>query len=182
MTSVRKLAILAGISYLITHVTSVVALILYGPVLNDANFIFQTSADAENSVLGGAFLEVILVFAIVATAVTLYPVVKKQNEAVALGYVGLRTLEASMISVGIITLLAIVTLRGSQVGPLGIGTSPDDLRALGRALLAIHNWTFLVGPGFTSGVDTVLMAYLMFKSNLVPRFIPILGLIGGLRE
>src|SRR5437867_6184458 len=103
MASVRKLAILAGVFFLVTHVTSVAALIIYGPVLTDVNYIVSIGSGPENSVLIGAFLEIILAFAIVGTAVTLFPVVKKQDEAVGLGYVGLRTLEAGIISIGVIS-------------------------------------------------------------------------------
>jgi hypothetical protein len=169
----RKLAIAAGIFYLITHVTSVGALILYTPMLNDVNYIVGSSPDTN--VLLGAYFEVILAFAIVGTAVTLYPVVKRQREAVALGYVGLRTLEAGVIAVGVVSLLAVGTLRHAG----NAGADVTSLVTVGKALVAVHNWTFLVGPSLTSGANTVLMAYLMYRSRLVPRFIPLLGLVGG---
>lgn len=169
----RKLAIAAGACYLITHVTSVGALILYTPMLNNVNYIVGPGPDTR--VLVGAFFEVLLAFAIVGTAVTLFPIVRRQNGAVAMGYVGLRTLEAAIIAVGVVSLLAVVTLRQAGIA----GADPTALVTVGNALVAVHNWTFLVGPSFTSGVNTVLMAYLMYRSRLVPRFIPMLGLIGG---
>jgi hypothetical protein len=176
--SPRKTAIAAGVLYLITHVTSVGAVILYAPMLSNVNYIAGSGPDTR--VLVGAFLEVILTFAIVGTAVALYPVVKRWDEGVAFGYVGLRTLEAGIIAVGVISLLAVVTLRQDLVGTSGTaGTDTTSLVTAGRALVALHNRTFLVGPSFTSGTDTVLMAYLMFRSRLVPPFIPLLGLIGG---
>src|SRR5579872_775982 len=175
MTSPRKLAIAAGICYLTTHVTSVAALILYGPILNNVNYIIGSGPDTR--VLLGAFCEVILAFAIIGSAVALFPVVKRQNEAVALGYVGLRTLEAGIIAIDVASLLAVVTLRQQLAGAASSDTA--SLVALGRGLVALHNWTFLIGPSFTSGTNTVLIAYLMYTSRLVPRFIPVLGLIGG---
>ncbi len=175
VASPRKIAIAAGVFYLITHVTSVPALILYGPILNNARYIIGSGPDTR--VLLAAFLEVICAFGIVGTAVTLFPVVRRQNEGVALGYVGLRTLEAGIIAVGVVSLLAVVTLRQHLTGTAGTDTA--TLVTLGNALVAFHNWTFLLGPGFTSGVNTVLMAYLMYRSGLVPRFIPVLGLVGG---
>jgi Domain of unknown function (DUF4386) len=173
VASSRKIAIAAGAFYLISDVTSIVALILYGPILNNARYIVGSGSDIQ--VLLGAFFEVILAFAVVGTAVTLFPVVRRQNEGVALGYVGLRTLEAAIIVIGIISLLAVVTLRQAGIA----GTDQATLVTVGRALVAVHNWTFLIGPSFTSGANTVLMAYLMYRSGLVPRFIPVLGLIGG---
>ncbi|MFN8597825.1 MAG: DUF4386 domain-containing protein [Anaerolineae bacterium] len=173
--SPRKIAIATGVLFLITHVTSVGAVPLYGPILNEANYILGSGPDT--SVLLGVLFEVILALAIVGTAVALYPIVKGQNEGVALGYVGLRTLEAGIIAVGVIPLLTIVTLRQHSIGT--VNTDPATLVALGKALAEFHNWTFLVGPGLVCGTNTVLMAYLMYKSRLVPRFIPVLGLVGG---
>ena len=161
--------------YLITHVTSVGAAVLYGPILNNPGYIIGSGRDTP--VLLGAFFEVILALAVVGTADALFPVVKRWNEGVALGYVGLRTLEAGIIAVGVVPLLAAVTLRQDLTGMAG--TNTDALATLGNALVALHNWTLVLGPGFVCGTNTVLMAYLMYKSGLVPRSIPVLGLIGG---
>lgn len=171
----RKTAIAAGVCYLITHVTSIGSAALYSPILNNAGYVTGVGADVQ--VLVGAFLEVILALAIVGTSVALYPVARRHNEGVALGYVGLRTLEAAIIAVGIIPLLAVVTLRQNAAGAADADTAA--LVTLGNALVASHNWTFLLGPGLVCGTNTVLMAYLMYTSRLVPRFIPVLGLIGG---
>jgi Domain of unknown function (DUF4386) len=170
MTPSRGTAIVAGVLYLVTHVTSIAALVLYGPVRTDAGYV--TGAGPDTGVLLGALLEVVLALAIVGTAVTLFPVVKRYNEGVALGYVGLRTLEAAVICVGIVSLLAVVTLRRH---PTGTGNAVTTA----QALVAVHDWTFLLGPDFVLGTNTVLLAYLMYRSRLVPRFIAILGLVGG---
>jgi hypothetical protein len=171
----RRIAIAAGVLYLVTHVTSVAALILYGPVLKSPDYIVGPGADAR--VLVGALLEVFLALAIVGTAVTLFPIVKRENEGIALGYVGLRTLEAATIIVGVVSLLAVVTLRQQHAESPGAGTA--SLVPIGRALVSLHDWTFLAGPNFVLGINTVLLAYLLYRSRLLPRFIPILGLIGG---
>ena len=172
MTATRRTAVVAGVLYLVTHVTSIGGLALYGPVLSKSGYIVGSVTDTR--VLLGAFLEVILALAIVGTAVALYPVVKRQNEGVALGYMGLRTLEAGIIAIGVVPLLAVVTLRQHLTGTAG-----TDVVSLGNALVAFHNWTFLLGPSYVCGTNTVLIAYLMYRSGLVPRFIPVLGLIGG---
>ena len=175
MASPRRIAIAAGVLFLVTHVTSVGALVLYGPVLNSPDYVVGAGADAR--VLVGALLEVILAIAIVGTAVALFPVVKRENEGIALGYVGLRTLEAATIVVGVCSLLAVVTLRQQHAG--SASTDTTSLVTVGTALVAIHDWTFLVGPNFVLGTNTVLLALLLYRSRLVPRFIPILGVIGG---
>jgi hypothetical protein len=127
-------------------------------------------------VLVGALFDVICAMAIIGTAVALFPIVKRQNEGIALGYVGLRTLEAAIIAAGAVSMLAAVTLlqMGTTTGQATYGTV-----TLGNAFVGAYKWTALVGPGLVCGVNTVLMAYLMYRSRLVPRFIPVLGLVGG---
>lgn len=175
MNSTRKIAVVAGVFFLVTEVTAIASLLLYGAVLNAPNYI-ATSGD-DTHVFLGALSEVILAIAIVGTAVTLFPIVKRQNEGIALGYVCGRLLEAAVIVVGIISLLSVVTLRQDFAGTAG--ASPASLAAVGKSLVAIHDWTFLFGPNFALGVNTPLLAYLMYRSGLVPRFIAVLGLIGG---
>lgn len=116
----------------------------------------------------------ILAISVIGTAVTLFPIVKRQSEGIALGYVAGRVVEAVVIIVGIMSLLSVVTLRH---GAAGANTS--TLVVLGRALVAVHDWTFLFGPGLAIGVNTLLLAYLMYRSGLVPRLIAVVGLIGG---
>ncbi|QTE03150.1 DUF4386 domain-containing protein [Streptomyces cyanogenus] len=172
MTSDRRAAMVGGLLYLVTHVTSVAALVLYEPVLKHTDYVVGPGSDT--GVLVGVLLEVILALAVVGTAVALFPVVKRHNEGAALGYVGLRTLEAGVIAVGVVPLLALVTLRHDLAG-----TADSDATTLASALVAFHNWTFLVGPSFVCGTNTVLIAYPLYHSGLVPRFIPVLGLAGG---
>ena len=126
----------------------------------------------------GALLEVILVIANVGTAVVLYPVVKRQNEIVALAYVTSRVLESVAIMVGIFSVLAVVTLRQDVAGAAGADTA--SLVTAGRSLVAVHDWTFLIGPGIPGRPGNgMLLGYLMYRSGLVPRRMALLGLIGG---
>lgn len=174
-SSLRNIAIAAGTLYLITHVTSIGAVILYSPILNNANYVLGAGADAL--VILGAIFDIVLTLAIAGTAVALHPVVKQWGEGVALGYVGLRILEAGIIAVGVVPLLVVVTMR-QYVAETAIA-DPETLMTVSHSLVAFYNETALLGPGLVCGVNTVLMAYLMFKSRLVPRFIPVLGLVGG---
>src|SRR5215470_4077076 len=114
VTSSRKLAIAAGLCFLVSDFPAFAAVILYTPILNNIKYIVGSSPDA--SVLLGAFFELIVAFAVVGTAVTLFPVVRRQNEAVAMGYIGLRTLEAGIIAIGVVSLLAVVTMRQHLAG------------------------------------------------------------------
>ncbi len=173
MDAMRKTALVAGALYLTTFVTSIPALGLYDDVLNNPDYIL--GAGSEGGVLWGAFLEVILGLACIGTALALYPVVKRQNEGVALGFVTARLLEAAMIFVGILSVLSIVTLRDAGAS----GGDASSLVTTGRSLVAVHDWTFLLGPGLIPGVNALCLGYLLYRSRLVPRILPTIGLIGA---
>jgi hypothetical protein len=177
VTSTRMIATVTGWLFLITFITSIpAAFVFYPPVLNDPNYI--VGAGADMSVKLGAFMEVILVVANIGTAVVLYPLLKRQNSIVALGYVTARVMEGAMIAVGILSLLSVVTLRQDFAGVAGVDAA--SLVPIGSALVAVHDWTFLLGPGFLAPLGNgILLGYLMYRSGLVPRGMAMLGLIGG---
>jgi uncharacterized protein DUF4386 len=171
----RKIALIAGVLFLITFATSIPALILYQPVLNHHDYIVGGGGDTR--VLLGAFLEVLLIVANIGTAVVLFPILKRQHEGLALGFVTARVIECVFIGVGVLSLLAVVTLRQDLAGT---SANPDTLTTAGRSLVAIKDWTFLLGPGFVVGIGNgLILGYLMYRSHLVPRRMAMLGLIGG---
>jgi Domain of unknown function (DUF4386) len=174
MNHPQTIARVTGVLFLITFITAIPAFFFYVPVLDDPRYI--VGAGADTSVSLGAFLELILIIANISTAVVLYPVVKRQNEILALGYVTARLVECVFIAIGILSLLTVVTLRQEATA----GADAASLVAVGESLVALHEWTRLLGPGFVVGVGNGLMlGYLMFRSALVPRAMAMLGLIGG---
>jgi hypothetical protein len=174
MTSTRKTALVAGVFYLITFI-SIPTLVLYRPVLNHRDWIL--SSGSHTGVLVGGFLEVIVALAGIGTAVTLYPVVKRQNEGVALGFVAARVLEAGMIFAGVVSLLSLVTLRHNLGGPAGANAA--SLVTTGASHAAIYHSAFLLSQSLMPGINALLLGSLMYRSRLVPRIIPMMGLIGG---
>jgi len=177
MDPVRKSALVVGVLFIVTFIASIPpAFIFYTPVLNDAHYVLGVGADTR--IFVGAFFEVLLVISGIGTAVALFPVVKRQHEGIALGYVAARIVEATMVAVGIVALLAVVTLRRDFAGSGGADAA--TFVVAGKALVAIHKWTFLLGPGFCPGIENGLMlGYLMYRTRLVPRPIAVLGLIAG---
>src|SRR5207344_1302543 len=174
MQALQKPGRIAGLWFIGTFVFSIPAVFLYDPVLNDANYIFGGGLDARISL--GALLEIFLAISNIATAVVFFPVLKRVNESVALGYVASRTVESAMIVAGLISLMSVVTLRDD----FGGDADPASLNIAGHTLVAFHDWTFLLGPQFCSGLGNgLLLGYLMYKSGLVPRRMAMLGLIGG---
>ncbi len=158
MSRTRRLAFIAGALYLLTVVTSIPALILKDPVLADP----ATAAAGATSLQWAAGLEFVLALACIGTAVALFPVVRRVDEAAALGFVGSRTLEASIIVMGVLAMLS-VTVAGPAA----------------QAMVAVHDWAFLAGPGTIPAVNALLLAPLLLRAGLVPRIIPVLGLIGA---
>lgn len=172
----RKTAITAGALFIIAAVTSIIGLLLYGPILNDADYVIKNSAH-ETQVLWGAFFEIVLAFAVIGTSITLFPTLKEYNQSMALGTVCFRLLEATLIVIGILCLLSIITLNHTFLKETNSNISAYLIT--GKLLLTIHNWTFLYGPNLVLGPSTLMTSYLLYKSKLVPRFIAVLGLTGG---
>jgi hypothetical protein len=172
MTGIRKTALVAGLLYLITFVSSIPALFLLSPVLHHADYIISGGADTR--VVWGCLLDLVNALAAIGTAVALFPVVKRQNEGLALGFVMSRMLEGAVVLIGVVSLLAIVTLRQNPSG-----ADPATLLATGHSLVAVRDWTFLLGPGLMPAFNALLLGTLMYRSRLVPRFIPLTGLIGA---
>jgi len=175
MGALQKPGRIAGLWFIGTFVFSIPAALLYEPVLNAADYILGEGLDARISL--GALLEVLLAIANIATAVVFFPVLKRVNEAVALGYVASRTIESGIIVTGLISLMSLVTLRNNVTGTSGDTASLD---IAGQTLVGLHDWTFLLGPQFCAGFGNgILLGYLMYRSGLVPRGMALLGLIGG---
>ena len=172
MDKTRRTALVAGVFYLITFV-SIPTLALYGPVKNHRDWIL--SSGTHTGVLAGGLLEMIVALAGIGTAVTLYPVVKRQNEGAALGFVASRVVEGCMIFTGVISLLSLATLR--QGGAAGANAA--SLVTTGASHVAIYNGTFLLGQTLMPCINALLLGSLMYRSRLVPRIIPVLGLIGA---
>ena len=171
MSPDQKRARVFGVLFLITFVTSIPALALYQPVLDDPVG-YIAGAGQDTQILFAALLELLLIIANIGTAVVIFPIVRRQNEELALGYVTARLIECTFILVGILSVLGIITLR-NQVAGASEGT-------VAYTLAAIKDWTFLLGPGWVVGCGNgLILGYLMYRSELVPRRAAWLGLVGG---
>ncbi len=167
MKYTRKVSLVAGLFYLLTFI-SIPTLSLYGEV-HDPNYMLGNGKDT--SVIIGCILEIIVALAGIGTAVTLFPILKRQNESAAIGFVSTRVLEAATIFVGVTCLLSVVTLRQSGAGTNAV--------AVGQALVAMYDRTFILGQNFMPVMNALLLGSLLYQSRLVPRILPLLGLIGA---
>jgi hypothetical protein len=171
MSPTRRISFAFGVLFLITFATSIPALALFQPVLDDpAGYVANGGSD--NRIFFGAFLELLLIIANIGTAVVVYPILKRQNHILSLGYVTARIVESAFILVGILAVLSIVTLSQQDAG--------GDEGAIAYTLAALKDWTFILGPGWVVGWGNgLILGYLMYRSGLVPRWLAMFGLVGG---
>jgi Domain of unknown function (DUF4386) len=164
-----------GAWFLGTFLFSIPAFFFYEPILDQADYITGPGEDTQVGV--GALLEILLAVSGIATAVVIYPIVKRVNQSVALGYIASRTVESILILVGVLSLMAVVALRQDLAGS---ASTNDTLVDIGRALVALHEQTRLLGPQFCAGLGNgILLGYLMWRSRLLPRPMVMFGLLGG---
>ncbi len=169
----QQRARLFGALFALTFVTSIAALVFYDPILNDTGYVVGGGADTRVEL--GALCEIFLAITNIGTAVVLWPIVKRQSQTLALSFVASRTVESVMILVGVLSLLSVVALRQDLAG----GAEAGALNITGRALVDLHDQTFLFGPGFCVGVNGLVLGWLFLKSGLVPRWIALFGVVGG---
>jgi len=174
MSYTRKLALAGGVLYLLTFVFSIPTLAMKAP-LDNVDFIL--GAGSSTGVVWAALFDFICGVAGIGTAVALYPVTRRVSRTSALGFVTSRVVEGAILVVGAIAIMAIVTLRQDLAG--ATGDVAASLSVTGRSLMAIHDWSFLFGPGFMPAFNALLLGSILYRSRLVPRWIPTLGLIGA---
>jgi Domain of unknown function (DUF4386) len=175
LISDRTTARIVGWLFIGTFVFSIPGYLLYGPLLDHPDYVLGSGHDMQITL--GAFLEILTAICNIGTAVALYPLARRYSHRVALGYVATRIVESTIIVAGIVSVLSVLTLRQQFAGT---GADADTLTIAGQTLVAFHDWTFLLGPGFCAGIGNgLLLGYLMYASGLLPRRVAILGLVGG---
>lgn len=170
----RRTSLAAGLLYLLTFV-SIPTLFLYDPVRDDPDFVL--GAGSDTGVRVAAFSEVVVALAGIGTAVVLYRVAKRQSETAALGFVASRIVEGGLIIVGVVSLLSLITLRDDVAGTAG--ADPASLVTIGQTHLATYDWTFLLSQSLMPVFNALCLGYVMYRSGLVPRILPIMGLVGA---
>lgn len=177
MDPMRKVALAGGVAYLVTFAASIPQLALFAELIDDPAGFISTPGTGTTAVVWGIWLEIVTAVACVGTAVALYPVTRRVSATAAIGFVTSRLVEAMLILVGVVSLLAVVTLKADLTGATGV--QAEALRVTGEALVSVRQWTFLVGPGLIPGINALFLGYVMYRSRLVPRLIPAIGLVGA---
>jgi hypothetical protein len=173
----KRNAIPTGLCFILAAVTSIMGKLLYAPVLANPDYL-TTGFLHSNQVVLGAVFELILAVTAVGTGMFMYPILRKVDESLGLGYVLFRTLEVVFILVGLIGVLALLTLSKSFMA----SSTPDSnqFHAIGEVLKGVHDWAFILGPNFMLGINTFLYSLIFYQSALLPRKIALLGLIAAI--
>src|SRR4051812_45711103 len=176
MDPTRKIALAGGIAYLVTFAASIPQLKLFGDVIADPTA-YISNPGSNAAVQWGSVLEVLTAASGVATAVVLYPVTRRVSRTAAIGFGTSRVVEAALILVGVVSILSVLTLQQHFAG--ATGAQAQSLGVTGESLVAMRQWTFLLGPGIMAGFNDLLLGYILYRSGLVGRVIPMIGLVGA---
>ena len=168
-------AVVTGVLFIIATIAGIIGLKLYDPILNHSDYLILGARNSNQIILGAAF-ELILTCSAAGTGIMLYPYLRKFNESLGLGYVCFRMLEVVFILIGIISVLALLSLSHEFTNT---DANTASFQTLGKILKAIHDWTFMLGPNFMLGVNTFIYSYVFYQSKLVPRKLSILGILGS---
>ena len=170
----RSTARLVGWLFIGTFAFAIPGYLLYAPVRDHPGYVLGAGHDTRIAL--GAFLEILTAICNIGTAVALYPVAKRYAQRAALGYVALRIAEATIIVAGIVSVLSVLTLRQQ----FAAGADAETLTIAGQTLVAFHDWTFLLGPGFCAGIGNgLLLGSIMYASGLLPRRLAVFGMVAG---
>lgn len=169
-------AVVTGVFFISATVAAIIGLLLYGPILKNADYL-ASGARNSNQIVTGALFELILAFAAVGTGIMLFPYLRRYSESWGLGYVCFRVLEVVFILIGIICIFSLLTLGQAYVKMNG--QNADSLQSAAKVLKAVHGWIFVLGTHFMLGINTFIYSYIFYRSKLVPVKLSIFGIIGG---
>lgn len=169
-------AIITGCFFIAATVSAIIGLKLYDPLLTNTEYLHQGAANSGQIILGAVF-EMVLVIAACGTAIMLYPYLKVYNERMALGYFCFRIVETVFILLGIVSVLSLLTLSHSYTTAGNVDNSAYN--AIGTIAKAFHDWTFILGPKFMLGINTLIYSYVFYKTGLVPKKLSLLGITGA---
>lgn len=172
----RKTAIIVGLLFITATATSILGGSLIASIIDSSDDLFNVFENQNQIILGVLFV-LIDAIAVIFIAILMHPILKKYNEGLALGYVGLRIFEGVAFFIGSISILTIVTL--SQKYDTGL-LDATNFRALGTLLLGVYDWSWIVGPLIFFALSTLPFYYLLYQSKIIPQWLSGWGLIAGL--
>ena len=167
---------ITGWLFIIAAVSSIIGLKLYDPILSDNNFIVSAN-NHYNQIIFGAINELILVASATGTGIMLYPLLKRYNESMGIGYLSFRMLEAVFIMIGLLSILTVLSISESYVD--GAITDKANAQNLGLSFISLHKWTFMLGPNFMLSINTFIYSFVFYKTKIIPSSLARLGLLAS---
>lgn len=172
----RKHAAVTGFFFIAAAVTAITGLYLYDPILNSPDYLVL-GATSSNQIISGAVLELLLACTATGTSIMMYPYLCRFNERLGLAYVCFRLFEVIFILIGIVSVLALLTLSHAYTAAGSVHT--NVYAVCGKILQSIHDWTFILGPNFMLGINTFIYSYVFYRSGLVPKALAQFGMIAA---
>jgi hypothetical protein len=172
----RWIATLVGIFFIIASTTAILGLLFYQPIQKGPDYLTSGAAHA-NQIILGALMELTLAVTAIGTAIGLFPVLRPYGERIALTHLFFRFFEAVVITVGVIAMLSLLTLSQDFVAAAAPDVSTYSI--VGSLLHAVYKWAFMLGPLLFLGINTMMYRSLLYKSNLVPRPLAVMGITGA---
>lgn len=167
---------ITGWLFIVAAVSSIIGLKLYDPILSDNNFIVSAN-NHYNQIIFGAINELILVASATGTGIMLYPLLKRYNESMGIGYLSFRMLEAVFIMIGLLSILTVLSISESYVD--GAITDKANAQNLGLSFISLHKWTFMLGPNFILSINTFIYSFVFYKTKVIPPNLARLGLLAS---
>ena len=167
---------ITGWLFIVAAVSSIIGLKLYDPILSDNNFIVSAN-NHYNQIIFGAINELILVVSATGTGIMLYPLLKRYNESMGIGYLSFRMLEAVFIMIGLLSILTVLSISESYVD--GAITDKANAQNLGLSFISLHKWTFMLGPNFMLSINTFIYSFVFYKTKIIPSNLARLGLLAS---
>ena len=167
---------ITGWLFIVAAVSSIIGLKLYDPILSDNNFIVSAN-NHYNQIIFGAINELILVASATGTGIMLYPLLKRYNESMGIGYLSFRMLEAVFIMIGLLSILTVLSISESYVD--GAITDKANAQNLGLSFISLHKWTFMLGPNFMLSINTFIYSFVFYKTKIIPSNLARLGLLAS---
>ena len=172
----RLNASFTGIFFIIAAISSIAGLKLYDPVLVSKDFL-TSGLSNYNMVISGAICELILSVTAIGTGIMLYPYLKRYNESLGIGYLSFRIMEVVFIVVGTISILTVLSI--CQLYSNGVIADKMYAQSLGKSFIAVHDWTFILGPNFMLAINTAIYSYVFLKTGLVPKKLAVMGILAA---
>lgn len=175
MDTQRRTLRVVGALFVVATVASIVGSVVLGSALDGPEYLIGLSGK-QTSVELAVLLFVTAATSAFATAVLLFPILRRHAEGLAAGYVGLRTFENVLYVAGAVSLLVMLSVGQDEATGRAVAT---EVPMLGATLLAMHDWSVTMGTLIFAGLGSLTLNAILYRATLVPRWLSGWGIAGA---